>query len=109
MDESILNSVKKMLGITSDNTAFDEDLITHINTVFIILKQLGAISEDFSIIDSQAVWGDVISSDLAHVKTYMYAKVRSMFDNMSGTVVDQVNEIAAEMEFRILVACPESE
>ena len=39
--ESILTSVKKLLGIDESYTHFDADLIMHINSVFSILGQMG--------------------------------------------------------------------
>ena len=62
MEESILTSIKKMLGPSEDYDYFDPDLIIHINSVFMILTQLGVgPSEGFSIKDKTAVWSDFIS------------------------------------------------
>ena len=62
MDDSILTSIKKLLGITEDYEYFDKDIIMHINSVFMILNQLGiGPSEGFSIIDKTAIWRDFIS------------------------------------------------
>ena len=67
--ESILTSIKKLLGITEEYEHFDADLIMHINSVFMILRQLGVgPSEGFSIKDKDAVWNDFLSetSNLEH-------------------------------------------
>ena len=59
--ESILTSIKKLLGIAEEYEHFDPDLIMHINSVFSILTQLGVgPSEGFSIVDDGAVWSDFI-------------------------------------------------
>ena len=80
--ESILTSIKKMLGITEDYTHFDADIIMHINSVFSILTQLGIGPEDgFVIQDDKAVWTDFIkdNSKMEAVKSYMYLKVKLLF------------------------------
>lgn len=80
MDESILNTIKKLLGIDASDTSFDQDVITHINSTFAILYQLGVGSDDFSIEDDSTTWGDYLSSykQLNTVKTYIYCKVRKI-------------------------------
>ncbi|MET0786331.1 MAG: hypothetical protein ABWY25_06455 [Paenisporosarcina sp.] len=83
MEESILNSTKKILGLADDYTAFDLDVITHINAAFSILDQLGVGPVDgFFIEDETAVWGDygLPPNQLHLVKTYVYLKVRILFD-----------------------------
>lgn len=106
MDESILNSVKKMLGMTSEYTAFDLDIIIHINTVFVTLYELGIGAEAFSIKDSTAIWSDFLkdSKNLELVKTYMYLKVRLVFDPpTSSAALQAMQELAREYEFRISI------
>ena len=91
--ESILTSIKKMLGITEDYTHFDADIIMHINSVFSILTQLGIGPEDgFVIQDDKAVWTDFIkdNSKMEAVKSYMYLKVKLLFDHpLSSAVIDK--------------------
>lgn len=107
MTDSILNSVKKLLGITEDYTHFDADIITHINSVFVILSQLGVGSENgFAISDASAVWSDFLPdrSNLELVKSYMYLKVRLLFDPpQSSAVMDAINRSIGEFEFRLNV------
>ena len=77
--ESILTSIKKLLGITEEYDQFDPDIIMHINSVFMILTQRGVgPAEGFSIEDDIAVWTDFIQDikKLESVKTYIYLKVR---------------------------------
>lgn len=103
--ESILTSIKKMLGIQEDYTNFDTDIIININTVFGILNQLGiGPKEGFKIEDSGQTWEDYISEgdDLEAIKTYIYLKVKIVFDPaLSGTVMEANKEIIRELEWRL--------
>lgn len=84
--ESILISVKKMLGIDKDNLEFDDEIIMHINSVFTILNQLGVgPSEGFFIEDDSSEWTDFIPdiTKLHAIKTYIFQKVRIIFDPTS--------------------------
>lgn len=83
MDDSILNSTKKILGVSEDYTVFDLDITTHINAAFSILHQLGIPADGFFIEDETDTWSsipDVIPSQLHLIKTYVYLKVRYLFD-----------------------------
>lgn len=104
---SILDSVKKCLGIDNQYTVFDPDLIIHINSVFFTLNQLGVGPEDgFSISDNSAVWNDYIpeGSKLEAVKSYMYLKVRMLFDPpTSSFVLTSMENMAKEYEWRLNV------
>ena len=107
--DSILLSVKKQLGIAPDYEPFDPDIIIHINTVFSILHQLGAGPEDgFSISDDSAVWSDYITDNpnkLNLIKSYMYLKVRLLFDPPTNSgVTEATNRMIDELEFRINAA-----
>lgn len=105
--ESILTSIKKLLGIAEEDTNFDQDIIMHINSVFMILTQLGVgPSKGFSIKDYDAVWSDFIPEDfsLEAVKSYVYMKVRLMFDPpLSSAVSDAINRNISELEWRLNV------
>ena len=106
--ESILTSVKKMLGIPEDYEHFDADIIMHINSVFMILTQLGVgPAEGFTIMDEDAIWGDFIQDKktIESVKSYMYLKVRLLFDPpLSSAVLDSMNRLISELEWRMNVA-----
>ena len=106
--ESILTSVKKMLGITENYTHFDEDIIMHINSVFMILRQMGVGPEKgFRIEDDLATWQDFTSDNLMleSVKSYMYLKVKLLFDpSASSAVTDSMNRLISELEWRLHVA-----
>lgn len=105
--ESILTSIKKLLGIESAYTHFDNDLIMHINSVFMILNQLGVGPDNcFSITGSSETWNDFMGDDnLDLVKSYMFLKVKLLFDPpLGGTVMDSYNKQIAEYEWRLNVA-----
>ena len=104
--DSILNSVKKKLGIQEDYTHFDEDIIMDINSVFMVLNQLGVgPDEPFTIEDEDAYWEDFIDNTrIEAVKSYMYMKVRLMFDPpTSGFLVESLKKQIDELEWRMLV------
>lgn len=106
--ESILTSVKKLLGITEEYEHFDSDIIMHINSVFMILTQLGVgPAEGFSIRDKTVTWDEFIPNgqNLESVKSYMYMKVRLLFDPpTSSSVMDSMNRLISELEWRLNVA-----
>lgn len=105
MNESILTSIKKLLGVPEDYEHFDTDITMHINSVFMILNQLGVgPSDGFSITDKTASWSDFISDNkkLEAVKSYVYMKVRLLFDPpMSSSVMECMNRMISEMEWRL--------
>ena len=108
METSILDSIKKLLGIPSEVTEFDTDILIHINSVFSILTQLGVgPSSGFSIEDSSAEWSDFIGDDarLSDVKSFVYLKTRLLFDPpASSAAMDAMNRMASELEWRINVS-----
>ena len=103
--ESILTSIKKMLGITEEYEHFDQDLIMHINSVLSILTQLGVgPSEGFTIKDQSAIWYDFIpeSPNYEAVKSYVHLKVKMLFDPPASSVVmESMNRMANELEWRL--------
>lgn len=106
--ESILTSTKKLLGITEEYEHFDKDIIMHINTVFLTLNQIGVGPEEgFLIEDETAEWVDFISdsAQLQAVKTYVYLRVKLLFDPpLSSAVIESMNRMIAELEWRIRLA-----
>lgn len=90
MDESILNSIKALLGPDSDYNVFDPDIIIFINGAFSTLTQLGiGPKEGFKITGADETWEDFIGDvlDLESVKTFVYLKVRILFDPPSSSFV----------------------
>lgn len=108
MGESILESVKHMLGPGSCDDHFDDDLIIFINGVFSQLTQLGVGPEKGFFIDGpDKFWEEYINDDpkLEMVKTYMYTKVRLRFDPpQSSSVIQLMQQDASELEWRLNVA-----
>jgi len=106
--ESILNSIKKMLGIAEDYDVFDTDIIIDINSVLSILTQLGVGPKTgFSISDASETWDMFIPEDprLNDVKTYMYMKVRLLFDPpTSSAAISSMEKLISEFEWRLNVA-----
>lgn len=110
--DSILTSTKKLLGIQSDYTHFDADIMIHINTAFSVLTQLGVgPRQGFAITGTSETWDDFIPEDdprMASVKTYIYIKVRLVFDPPTLTsVAEALKNTANEYEFRLMVAAEE--
>lgn len=104
--DSILTSVKKLLGIDESYEHFDADVIIHINSVLMILCQMGVgPAGGFSISDKSATWQDFLgtnSGSLESVKSYVYMKVRLMFDPpTSSAAVESINKLLSEMEWRL--------
>ena len=106
--ESILTSIKKLLGLTEDYTPFDPDITMHINTVLMVLNQLGVGPVDgYFITDEAQTWTDYLGDDksIESVKTYIYAKVKLIFDPpQSGTHVLALESLISEFEWRLMVA-----
>lgn len=105
--ESILISIKKLLGIDADYDAFDTDIIIHINSVLMILTQLGVGTPYFTISGSFETWNDFMNDDarIESVKTYVYQKVRMIFDPpTSGTHVQALEKSINEFEWRLELA-----
>lgn len=102
--DSILDSIKKLLGIQPEYKSFDQDIMMHINAVFVVLNQLGiGPSEGFSINSRDIKWSKYsteLNTNL--VKTYVYLKVRLMFDPpASATLVESINAMIKELEWRL--------
>lgn len=106
--ESILTSIKKLIGFGEEYTHFDDDIIIHINSVFSDLTQIGVGPDDgFSISDSGATWYDYTENDLtiSNVKQYIYYRVKLAFDPPTNSAVLASMEKAADrLEWRLNVA-----
>lgn len=107
MEASILVNVKKVLGVAESYTAFDEDILMHINLAFSVLNQLGVGPiEGFLIEDKGTEWEefDVPSVQLNMVKTYIFLKVRMLFDPPTTSyLIDAVTKQINEYEWRLSV------
>ena len=107
MDDSILNSIKKLLGFDPDYTAFDADIIVHINTCFRILNQIGVGKRGFTISDRYPIWAQFLESNtvpLDEVITYVYLRVKMVFDPPSSSLVsDAIKTNIDELTWRMNV------
>ncbi len=112
--ESILTSIKKMLGLAEEYTCFDDDIIMNINSVFADLAQMGVgPSEGFMIEDASAIWDDFISDNLLlnSVKSYMHLRVKLLFDPASigsSTLASYERQIS-QWEWRLNLAAESAE
>lgn len=106
--ESILDSIKKMILGNSEETHFDMDIIIHINSVFATLNQMGVGPEEtFTIDDDSTIWSEFTEDDVLfnNVKTYMYLKVKLIFDPpASSSVLAAMERQISELEWRLNVS-----
>lgn len=101
---SILDSTKKLLSIPLESDYFDHDVLTYINSAFSTLKQLGAkIPSDFYVSDSTSTWDDIGGNPdvIPHIRSYVYLKVRMIFDPPTGGVKEAYENQIKELEWRI--------
>lgn len=103
--ESVLESIKKLLGVSTDDTYFDAEIMMHINSVFTILMQLGVGPKDgYFITTPMDKWDDYIGErkDLELIKSYIYNKVRLMYDPPQNSfLVKTIEEQCKEFEWRL--------
>ena len=107
VDDSILDSIKKLLGIASDYTNFDTDIIIYINSAFMVLNQLGVGPEEgFKITGKDESWSNYITDNdnLEAVKSYIHLKVKVAFDPpLNSTVMEAHKQLISEYEWRLNV------
>lgn len=108
MDDSILISIKKMLGIDPKYPDFDLDIITLINSAFNTLYQIGfEPARTFTITGEAEQWTDIPEEDIGlinMIKQYIFMKVRMLFDPpTSSFVLESIKSQTAELEWRIYV------
>lgn len=109
--DSILDSIKQLLGIPATDTAFDTDIIIHINTAFMALNQLGIGGATvFSISDNTTTWADYLSTEedmYSACKTYVFLLVREAFDPpTNAALVGSMQKLRSELEWRLSVQVP---
>lgn len=104
--DSILDTTKKMLGFDRSYTAFDLDILTHINSTFFTLQQLGiGPQKGFVITDREATWANYLAGDdISAVKSYMFLKVRMLFDPPTTSFANEaIKAQITELEWRLNV------
>lgn len=106
MEESILMTIKKMLGLEADYTPFDTDIIVLINSALMTLTQADVgPSSGFKITGMSESWSDFLTNEvmLESAKQYIYMKVRIIFDPpSSGTVMDALKTQSEELLWRLI-------
>lgn len=110
--DSILNSIKAKLGLSSDYEAFDESIIMSINSAFFVLYQLGVgkdTSKPFRIESDAEVWSDFIDDGLMEAcKDVIYFRVKLAFDPPTNSfLVENIKEQIKEYEWRLTVGADE--
>lgn len=104
--DSILTSIKKLLGLDEDYIQFDADIIIYINSVLMTLGQLGVGPEGgYIVADKMDKWADYLGEEtnIEVIKPYIYLKVRLLFDPPSSTAMFEAMErMLKEMEYRIV-------
>lgn len=104
--DSILVTIKKLLGIAEDDSSFDADVVASINMAFLSLSQLGVgPTTPFAIFDSSTTWGDFVSQDgLDSIVSYIWLRTRLVFDPpSSGFVTNAIQDEIKELSFRLNV------
>lgn len=108
MEDSILKTIKSMLGPDSDYEAFDTDIIIHINSALATLTQVGiGRAKGFRITGPSETWSDFLgdAEDLDSAKTYVYCKVKMVFDPPTNSSLSTaMKELCQELEWRLNVA-----
>jgi len=107
MDEPILNTVKKHIGIHEDDNTFDSTILTHANSAFFNLTQLGVGPQDgFHLVTGEELWSHYpgIRTDMEAIRTYLCLRVALVFDPpQMGYLVDAIKEQIKEIEWRLSV------
>lgn len=105
MSDSVLSSTKQMLGISPEDTSFDANVIMSINTALTILMDLGLTEvEDQIVTSDKMTWDELLGgrTDIEYVKTYVYQKVKMIFDPPTSTAaIDAMQRSISELEWRI--------
>ena len=105
MSDSVLSSTKQMLGISPEDTSFDVNVVMSINTALTILMDLGLTEvEDQIVTSDKMTWDELLGgrTDIEYVKTYIYQKVKLIFDPPTSTAaIDAMQRSISELEWRI--------
>ena len=107
--ESILDTIKQLLGIPTDDDSFDTDVKVNINTAIFNLSQIGVGPANGYIVTSNTqMWNDYIGASLINlegVKNYIYLKTKLVFDPpTNSTTIQAINDNLKELEWRMQLA-----
>jgi hypothetical protein len=112
-EESILDSIKQLIGIQEDDTSFDLDIIIAINSILSVLTQIGVGPESgYQITGSSETWSDFMDEDprMNSVKSYLYMRVKMLFDPpLTSSVSTAMSDAIKEFEWRLNVQAESSQ
>lgn len=109
---SIIQSIKKLLGLDHSYEVFDPEILIHINTAFSTLTQLGVGPKDGFLVEEATTWGEFLEEDsrLASAKTYVYLRVRLLWDPPTTSfAIDSFKKQCDEIEWRLNVVAETKE
>lgn len=110
LSDSILSSVKKLIGISDDDISFDLDIMLHINAASSTLYQLGVLEKPYTVTSKNDTYGDLLPGGtedvINQIKMYFVYKTKLGFDSstLSGTMIDVLKEMIREAEFRLSIS-----
>lgn len=110
LSDSILSSVKKLIGIMEDDTSFDVDIILNINAAFVVLYQLGVLKKSYTISSKDDTYQDLIpdgrEDTINLIKMYLFYKTKLGFDSstISNSIIDVLKQMIDETEYRLMIS-----
>lgn len=110
MTNSVLETIKTMIGPSASYEGFDTDIMIHINSSLAELAQLGVVDDGTKIVSSSTTWNDIIGTNpkLEEIKSWLYFKVRIMFDPpSSSTILNAFQEEIKRLEWRMFITADE--
>ena len=107
--DSILDTIKKLIGIDSEDDSFDVDILTAINSTIPALSQMGiGPKKGYIVLSRDNTWTDYIPNqtiNLEGVKTYIYLKTKMIFDPpANSTTIEAFNKVMSELEWRMMLS-----
>lgn len=110
LSDSVLSSVKKLIGINEDDDSFDLDIMLNINAASTTLYQIGVLTRPYTITSKEDTYADLCPEGKEEIvnlmKMYFVYKVRLSFDSatLSGNVIEVLKEMIKEAEYRMMTA-----
>lgn len=110
LSDSILSSVKKLIGISEEDESFDVDIMLHINAASSILFQLGVLRTSYTVTSKEDTYSDLIPGGtedvINQIKMYYVYKTKLGFDSstLTSTVIQVLKEMIAEAEYRLMIS-----
>lgn len=113
LSDSILSSVKKLIGISEDDKSFDLDIMLNINSAISTLYQLGVVKKPFTVTSKDDIYSDLFSDTsigtedvVNQIKMYFVYKTRLGFDSstLSSTVIEVIKDMIKEAEWRLMTS-----